>query len=144
MPETKQFSLRTVLSVTTGRFLCQRVSESNNGIQALYELLGWMTNDEPFTHQLPRFSRECQPWLLRWFPDLQKATDAIPELDSIMEAAGPAVGCAKWIEALIAGGQPTTFDVPRIPQDDHDRIHPLRELVDMRGGDEGIVVVEPN
>ncbi len=74
MNETKVFPLRVLLTVTTGRLLTQSRGPRDNGIGDLYELLGWMTNDEPFTHQLPRFADECKPWILQWFPELQTST----------------------------------------------------------------------
>jgi hypothetical protein len=140
--ETKSFELGTLLSVTTGRLLTKGEGPRDNGIGQMYKLLGWMTNDEPFTHQLPRFAEECKPWLLRWFPDLQKASDAIPELDSMIAIQGGEVGCQTWLETLIAGGQPASFSVPRIPADDHERKNAYDELVQMRGTDEGVIVVE--
>ena len=79
--ETKQFDLRVLLTVTTGRLLTKSLEPGDNGISALYDLLGWMTNDQPFTHKLPRFADECNPWLLRWFPELaQVETDTLDEL----------------------------------------------------------------
>jgi len=141
--ETRTFELRAVLTVTTERLLTKRLGPHDNGISALYDILNWMTSDNLFTHQLPRAGRECKPWLLRWFPGLEKASDALPSLDKLIETCGGEDGCTKWIEALIAGGQPATFDVPKIPRDDHERKNPFDELVEMRGTDEGIILVQP-
>ena len=35
----------------------------------------------------------------------------------------------------------STYDVPHIPQDDHERKNPYDELVAERGTDEGIVII---
>lgn len=60
----RTFPLGDILSVTTGLLVAPR------GIEALYELLDYMTGDQLFTHQLPRASRECKPELLRQHPAL--------------------------------------------------------------------------
>jgi len=60
----KTFDVRVILSATTGRLVTKSQGPDDNGIGDLYELLGWMTDDSPFTHQIPRFMQECKPWLL--------------------------------------------------------------------------------
>jgi hypothetical protein len=140
---TKRFELRTILSVITGRLLTKRKGLNNNGIGDLYEILGWMTNDSPFTHQIPRFIDECAPWLLRWYPALQTATDALPLLDADIEREGAQQGVELWLGKLALMGLPQSFEIPRIPADDHTTKDPFDELVEMRGTDEGIVIVQP-
>ena len=143
--ETKRFPLRTILSVTTGRLLTKPRDEHDNGIGDLYELLGWMTDDSPMTHQLPRFNDECKPWLLRWFPELQAARDSLWVLDEKVATLGILRGIEFWLTNLQLNGLQAEYDVPRIPADDHERKHPFDELVAMRGTDEGIIIVkEPN
>lgn len=140
MSETKRFSVRTILTCTTGRLLTETDAEHDgNGIGWLYELLGWMTNDSPFTHQLGRFSDECKPWLLRWFPELAKAEALLPALDDAIDKLGGERGCQFWIDSITL---PKHYDVPRIPRDDHEHKNPYDELVAMRGTDEGIVIVD--
>ena len=140
--KTKQFELRVLLSVTTGRLLTKSKGDRDNGIGDLYDLLGWMTNDEPYTHQLPRFADECKPWPLRWFPVLQAATDALPLLDFDIASEGAEVGCNLWLGKLELMGLPAAFDVPQIPADDHERKDAIDELVAMLGTDEGIIIAE--
>ena len=141
----KEFDLRTILTVTTGRLLTEREGPHDNGIGRIYELLGWMTNDSPFTHQLGRFSEECKPWLLRWFPELVPVNACLDKLDAWIKQSndGPETGIFYWL-AEIKLLFPTIrdkYDVPRIPQDDHERKNPYDELVAMRGSDEGVIVV---
>lgn len=143
----KIFELRTLLTVTTGRLLTKGNGPRDNGIGNLYEVLGWMTNDSPMTHQLGRFSEECKPWLLRWFPELAEAEKHLAELDRAIEcvkAAGKPLDHAidNWISLCVADwGMERQYDVDRIPADDHDAKNAYDELVAMRGTDEGIVVV---
>lgn len=147
MPEeTKKFPLRVVLTVTTGYLLTEPNGPSDNGISDLYEILGWMTNDSPFTHQLPRFGQECKPWLYRWFPELRVADGALSKLDAWLAADQTRQkqdAVQMWLEELrtIDPRFKREYDVPKIPRDDHDVIHPYDELVAMRGTDEGVIVV---
>lgn len=140
--ETKRFELRVLLTITTSRLLTKSPGPDDNGIGDLYDILGWMTNDQPFTHQLPRFAEECKPWLMRWFPGLKAGAVGLPLLDAAIAEHGGKIGCEKWLGMLELAGLPRDYDVPRIPRDDHDRKHPYDELVAMRGTDDGIVVIK--
>jgi len=137
---TKRFPVRVLLTVTTERLLTKPKGGDDNGIGDLYDILGWMTNDSPFTHQLPRFNDECKPWLLRWFPELSQASDHLDALAGLIRVHG-SDGVDQWLAKLEL---PAEYDVPRIPADDHERKDPRDELVAMRGTDEGIVVVDPD
>ena len=147
MTETKSFPPRVLLTVTTGRLLTESKNEHDNGIGDLYEILGWMTNDSPCTHQLGRFAEECKPWLLRWFPELGLAEAALDKLDGwlaccVDESDTPVHAWLAELKLLFPGKFPDCYEVPRIPQDDHEQKHPWDELVAMRGTDEGIIPIE--
>lgn len=58
----KEFDLATILSITTGRLLCP--------IDNVYEILNHMTDDNLYTHQLPRAREICGPVLVLRFPFL--------------------------------------------------------------------------
>lgn len=58
------FHLGDVLAVITGRPLAPR------GMEGVYDLLCFMTQDNLLTHQLPRARRECAACLLRQHPQL--------------------------------------------------------------------------
>lgn len=140
--ETNRFHVRVLLTVTTGRLLTKANGPRDNGIGSLYKLLGWMTNDVPMTHQLPRFADECKPWLLRWFPELTIDECALDSLDSTIAKYGQKEGVEGWLKAMLSGGNiKEHYDVPRIPADDHEKKEPWDELVAMRGTDEGVIVV---
>lgn len=145
----KTFGLQTILSVTTGRLLTEPEGERDNGIGRMYELLGHMTNDSPFTHQLGRFAEEYKPWLLRWFPELAIANACLDKLDAWikddMTGTGQE-GIKMWIAELkmLEPKIQDEYEVDQIPMDDHDKKHPWDELVAMRGSDEGVVVVNPD
>jgi hypothetical protein len=61
---TKAFDLGDILSVTTGFLVSPR------HIGGVYDILGFMTGEQLFTHQLPAACRECEPLLLAQHPQL--------------------------------------------------------------------------
>lgn len=116
---SKRFHLGDVLSVTTGCFVAP------SGIDALYELLNFMTGDNLFTHQLPRASEECAPEILRQHPDLAEVR--VPgEFDD--EAAVWA-----WLQEQCERFG-TWREITPLRPEDHTRINPLAELQMMRPG----------
>lgn len=141
MDNPKEFPLRVVLTVTTGRLLTKRKEPTDNGIGDLYELLAHMTGDTPWTHTLGRFAEECKPWLYRWHPWLREIGGDVAHLDVLLNEhkTAPDVACDLWIEDE-ERQYGKTVPVGRIPADDHERKHPYDELVQMRGTDEGIII----
>jgi len=134
-----------VLAVVTKRLLTESRGDRDNGIGDLYDILGWMANDSPCTHQLRRFGEECKPWLLRWFPELQPTLGSLWALDEWLARSPtcPDEGIKIWLAELkmMFPEIRDEYDVPRIPQDDHEQKDPYDELVATRGTDEGIVLV---
>jgi hypothetical protein len=59
------FPLGDILSITTERLV------SRDHMDGVYKILGYMTGDELFTHQLPRAAEECRPALLVQHPQLR-------------------------------------------------------------------------
>ena len=64
----KRFHLGDILSITTGRLVSPR------HIAGVYDILNYMTGDDLYTHQLPRASRECRPFLIEQMPWLEEIT----------------------------------------------------------------------
>ncbi len=145
MTNTKRFPLRVLLTVTTERLLTEGRGEHDNGIGDLYDILGWMTDDSPFTHQLPRFGRECQPYLLKWFPELSPANACLASLDAWIKKAPtcPDEGIKMWLAELKAMFPDIrdSYDVLKIPRETHATKGPVEELAEMLGGTKKIVVV---
>lgn len=137
--ETKRFTGRAVLQAYTGILLTD--------IGDLYQILNHCTRDDLMTHQLPRVINEVKPWLSRWFPELQffrddaSAQELLLELEGVSESAERRVIVARWYGRVAASaGLKDCYDVPRIPVDDHDRIHPLCEEI-LRG--KSVIAVAP-
>ncbi len=145
--ETKTFSLNTVLSVTTGRLLTTPKAKDDNGISDLYKLLNHMTNDNLFTHQLGRAGKECKPWLLRWFPELNAVQTYECKLDEWLKTAPdcPDEAVKMWLTELKMKflDLKDEYNVKQIPMDDHDVTNPFDELIKIRGTDERIIVLQP-
>ncbi len=140
-----------MLTVTTGRLLTAPKSDDDNGISNLYDILGWMTNDEPYTHQLGRFMDECRPYLLRWFPELTTDSQDITKLNKLFadgeaKNESPQQAVEMWLAWMLETGVAlkTSYDVPRIPRDDHTVRDPRIELIEMRGSGKGIVEIDPS
>lgn len=133
----KTFSLRTVLTVTTGRLLTVP-KDGGNGIGDLYEILGHMTGEPPYTHTLGRFAEECKPWLFRWWPDLALADASLKSLDQWLEKerAGGDEAIKMWLtelNMLFLGKLQDSYDIPQIPEESHKQINPIEELSTMVG-----------
>lgn len=142
--DTKSFSLRTILTVTTGRLLTKGGGDRDNGIGDLYKILDWMTGDNLFTHQLPRAGEECRPWLLKWFPELAPCSVGLSKLDEWISKSrdGTETGIIMWLaeQKMMFPALKDFYDVPQIPSG-HVVKDPMEELIEMRGGDHGIIPV---
>ncbi len=108
----KEFDIGAVLSVTTGRLLCP--------IGGVYDILNYMTGENLYTHQLPRVSKEASPVILARHPHL--AAIEIPEFASPDDVPAFVAGLREKYGAR--------FAVPRMTNDQHERIDPLSELVE--------------
>lgn len=117
MTATRTFHLGDILTVTTGRLVSPR------HMDGIYDILGWMTGESLFTHQLPRAAGECQGPLLAQHPDL--AAVEVPESFGDGPEAEAAVAC--WLAAQVAVYGETREVAPLAPGD-HTHIDPLTEM----------------
>lgn len=123
--QTKQFHISDVISVTSGRLV------SKDHVDGVYNILNWMTGDNLMTHQLPRASREVEPFLKVQHPELaaEMPWDTINSretADAYLETLYPKYG------EYVA--------VAKIPAEDHTTIDPIDELLMIRP-DAPIIVV---
>lgn len=113
MPETKSFPVLDVLTIVTERLV------SPKHIVAVYEVLGWMTNENLYTHQLPEASDICKPVLLKLFPELVPAIGSMKSLDRWLGAAPTckSKGSRMWLAELklMFPDIKENYDVPRLP-----------------------------
>jgi hypothetical protein len=142
----KQFHISDVLSVTTGRLV------STRRIGGVYDVLNFLTGDELYTHQLPRASDECKPWLRTQFPALfPEAPGMQKRLDHLSEQCEKANGdrdklsavCnAWWRDIQEANGLPEMLTLYEMGAEMHTHIDPIEEAQAMMG-DDRVIVVDP-
>jgi hypothetical protein len=140
---TKSFDILDILTITTGRLISPR------HMDAVYDILNFMTNDDLMTHQLPRASDECKPYLLAQFPELAsvqapniKYHDELPRKQA---QTAYNVEVEAWRDQVLIGLMhlSETYEIEAIPQDDHDRIDPIEEVKHMVGKDMVIKIEVP-
>lgn len=145
----KNFHISDILSVTTGRLV------SNRHIEGVYDILNFLTGDNLFTHQLPRASRECEPWLKTQFPYLFPDNPAIKKaldgLSALIELdGGDQEAIAKTLKAWTDGIRnsakfpetlPEFLPVYEMGADMHTHIDPVEELSAMVGDDNKIITI---
>ena len=117
----RAFPAGVVLTAMTGRMLCS--------VGELYDVLNFLTQDKLYTHQLVRASKECAPWLRRWFPQLAELDTSVVTPEN----------WRAWLDEAIAKVG-SSFTLRPIPRDDHDVRDPIEELVEIVGPDKVIVV----
>ena len=135
MSATRTFHLGDVLSITTERLVSPR------HIDGVYDILGFMTGESLFTHQLPRAARECQGPLLAQHPDLAAIVPPETFGDGSKDGAENAVNL--WLaEQVAVYGE--TREVAPLDAADHTRIDPITELRQMRPDAEIVTAVVPD
>jgi hypothetical protein len=142
----KLFHISDVLSVTTGRLV------STRHMDGVYDVLDFLTGDSLFTHQLPRASREYEPWLRTQFPQLMHDSPGMAEREArLAEDIGNAnhnkqeierICNAWWEEIRQAHGLPEMLPLYEMGADMHTHIDPIEEAEAMVGKQNVIVVEE--
>lgn len=118
----RTFHIGDILSITTGYLASPR------GMAGVYDILGYMTGESLFTHQLPRARQACVPALLTQHPHLGWADMRGVTLDNL--TARLAVAADTYGEYL---------PVAPLGTGDYTARDPLAELAGMT--DKPIVVV---
>ena len=110
----KTFSLKDVLTVTTGIFLCDDIGD-------LYDILNHLTGENLYTHQLGRAAKYARPYIFSFYPFLEDIQ--VPEINSKEEVD-------QFILSLILLGYQENYELGQmpnfIPKD------PIQELIEMR------------
>ena len=107
-----------------------------------------MTGDTLYTHQLSRAADECDPWLHRWHPELDSPEFRFEfgklllmlETDTGRDSRNHLI--TGWLSGIVSRRLVAEeYEIGRIPRDDHEVKEPYDELVEIRGTDEGIVII---
>lgn len=117
----RHFHIGDILSVTTGYLV------SPEGMGGVYEILGYMTGESLFTHQLPRAAEACRGPLLTQHPQLADANCA--GVDTYNHASRLAALVDRFGE---------TLPVAPLTSGEYEARNPLAELAEMT--DKPIVV----
>jgi len=114
---SRRFHIGDILSITTGRLTSPR------GMDGIYDILGYMTDDSPFTTQLGRFAEECMPYLER------QLSEAIEPYSEVPETVKDSLSLYKWLYGVTEamGGDPF-LKVGKIGKEDHAVMDPRTEL----------------
>jgi hypothetical protein len=113
----RRFHVGDILSVITGRLVSAR------GMEGRYDILGYMTNDSPYTAQLGRFADECKPYLHQQFDETLAGFYEPPEV-----AMADAPSKYRWLgEVGRTLGEPL-LQVKPIAEEHHAAIDPMTEL----------------
>lgn len=131
--QTKQFHLGDVLSIITGRLISPRRYEG------VYDILGFITEDNLFPRPLEEVRFECRPYLVEQFPQLASAEMdfAVAELGDSLEIttsdAQARKVVAEWLAKQVAK-HGEMFAVKSLPVDTHRVKNPIAEAIEMMGG----------
>jgi hypothetical protein len=139
--QVKSFHISDILSITTGRLL------SNRHMDGVYDILNFMTGESLFTHQLPRASITCQPFLVAQFPQL--ATDELrAEVAAMCDSldSRDKDKCQTAIDIFLRGlaerfGE--MHSVEMLPPGENGARDPIQEAVEMFGT-ENVKVISGN
>lgn len=108
---TERFHLSAVLTMTTGKLLCQ--------MEDIYRIAQHLAGEPVWTHQLGRVMTESKPHLLEQFPALAAVTgeEVTPE------------NFAAWLDDRV-NEHGEWLDVASMPEHAHESIDPLSELAE--------------
>jgi hypothetical protein len=89
-------------------------------MEGVYDILNFMTDDDLYTHQLPRAAEECRPYLLEQFPQLREvdASEVTPE------------NWRQWLDKQ-ARKYGEELEVKPLPEGVHVKRNPIIEAVEM-------------
>lgn len=114
---SRRFHIGDILSITTGRLTSPR------GMDGIYDILGYMTDDSPFTTQLGRFAEECKPYLEK------QLGDAINPYSEVPESVKDSLSLYKWLHGVTESMDGDPFlKVGKIGEEDHAVLDPMTEL----------------
>lgn len=109
----REFDLGDILTITHDRLLSPR------GMAGVDDILQYMAEEPVWMHQIPRVSDEAKKVLFRRYPELQQLSAEEVDRDN----------WKPWLDAAISRfGE--RLAVPRMSEDEHERIDPISELAE--------------
>jgi hypothetical protein len=137
----KTYQLADVLSVVLGRIV------SDRHIDAIYDVLGYMTGTSVFTHQIPRLGKPCSNEIIRQFPEFSNIE--VADLVAIAESFGNNDTRMDLIRDWVTTTKEKyhfaeSYDIEAFSEEQQKKLYnnPLTELEDMVGPERVIAVVD--
>lgn len=133
----RTFHLGDILSITHDRLVSPRLMDG------IYDICNFLTQDNLFTHQLPRVHAECKAHLLTLYPALNEIPTVTDEDILAMKLVDgkPAKWWESWLAVQVAKyGE--FLEVTPIPAGIHEYKNPITEAVEMVGPDKVIAIKE--
>lgn len=119
----RDFHIADIITAGTGTLVSLR------GMDGVYDILNYMTGDNLFTHQIPRATWECMPYLIAQFPWLAEIDSSGATPDNHKE----------WVRGVVnLYGE--MHAVEPLPHDEHERIDPFSELAEKIHPDKIVLV----
>jgi len=125
---SKLFHIGDILSITTGRLVSPRHMEG------VYDILGYMTGDSLFTHQLIRAADRCKPVLLEQHPFLAGWGE---QLVAALDSSSVQFRDADLLPFVLEAG---CSDLEVVPLSDWESRNPIEELCEMVGSERVVIV----
>lgn len=124
--EQQQFYIGDLLSVVTGKALSKKPFED------LAKFLKYMTGDSIWSHQIGTISKQCKPYVLAQFPQLEEV-----DISNLTKS-----NYDEWMQDQIKKyGE--YFKVKPIPKNEHQPHDPIEDIIKMREGKtDGIIFLE--
>jgi len=116
-----KFTTGEVISAGVGKLCCE--------MSCVYKILNYLTGDHLFTHQLPRAFKVCEVWVREqqpWLNELQ-IEDCTTET------------WRQWLNDAI-GKYGEVFELEPLPPGEWKSRDPIKEAVEMMGGDKSRVI----
>lgn len=129
----KRYSVEVLISIISGRLVCD--------FGDMHECLERLAGGSLWTHQLPRIATASTSVLLVRFPELG-ACQGVSGLDACIERLGDEAGVTAWVRAFLNEHTDIHREYDVEPIGDGWLLRdPVKELIEMRGDDQGIIGV---
>lgn len=131
---SRRFHIGDILSVTTGKLTSPR------GMDGIDDILGYMTEDSPFTTQLGRFAEECTPHLERQLGETIRHYQ-------VPETVTDSLSLYKWLNSITESMNGDPFlRVGKVGEKGHAVVDVLTELELDHGPEimKKVIQIDPN
>jgi hypothetical protein len=124
------FPIDEILTVTTGRLVAHR------GMDAVYEILNFLTGENLYTHQLVRAAPICAKFILQVYPELAKISTT--DLDELLKKySDPKQAVNEWVEEIRKENR-DSYELMPLPVGMYQAMNPISEAILLKSENEGV------